>query len=162
MKFAFGVKFLQPLYPVINIGYRTQVNKQSQINAALSELLINAVDGDYPQYSINYERVRVAKGSMEPPKNASVDYADGILTFNWQNNSESGDAAEEDMAMLVALGPDLWPVYDINSYSRLDQTGTLKVGNIETGQTIYCYMAYAGRNQRKTVSNSLYIASITV
>jgi len=107
MKFAFEVKFLQPLYPVINIGYRTQVYKQSQINAASSELLINAVDGDYPQYSINYERVRVAKGSMEPPKNASVDYADGILTFNGQNNSKCGDAVEEDMAMLVALGPDL-------------------------------------------------------
>lgn len=161
-RFGMGVKFLQPMHPVIKIGYRTQVKQQSPHNAALSDLLTSAIEGDYPDFRINYNRFRMAKGSMEPPRNANARFEDNEVIFTWEDNTGSGDASEDDGAMLMVCSEGLWPVYDVHNYTRADGIGRVIVDTANSGQTLYCFMAFAGQGYNRSVSNSTLVATITV
>lgn len=161
-KFTMGVQFLQPIHPVIKIGYRTQVKKQSAHNAALSDLLTSVIEGEYPEYRINFERFRMSKGSMEPPRGAEARLENNEVIFSWDNNSGAGDASEDDRAILMVCSEGMWPVYDLYTYTRADATGSLPVDQVRSGQILFCYMAFAGQNDKKSVSNSCLVATITV
>nr|WP_321451501.1 DUF6266 family protein [uncultured Carboxylicivirga sp.] len=161
-KFTLAVHFLQPIHPLIKIGYRTQTNKQSPYNAALSELLTSVIDGEYPEYQINFERFRISKGSMEPPVDAQVSYVDNQLQFTWTNNTGKGDASAEDRALLLVLSENMWPIFDIYSFIRSDSQGQLSLNEVNTGQKLYCFMAFAGDGDKKSVSNSSFVGIITI
>ncbi|MCU4166710.1 DUF6266 family protein [Carboxylicivirga caseinilyticus] len=161
-RFALGVQFLQPIHPIIKIGYRTQIRKQSPYNAALSDLLTSVIEGDYPEYQINFERFRMSKGTMEPPFNPEVHLESNQLTFSWNNNSETGDAAAGDQALLLVLAENMWPVFDIHSFKRENASGTINLSDLSSGQQLYCFMAFAGTGDNKSVSNSALVGVITV
>lgn len=160
--FGYGVRFLQPFHPVVRIGYRTQVKKKTPINAALSDLLTNVVTGSYPNYQVDYNRFRVAKGTLAPPSGCQVQIDNGEIQFTWSPNSQNGEAHDDDATILLACGEDLWPTFSIQEYSRADGSGRLSLPVAETGQTIYCYLAFAGTGDNKAVSNSLLAGTVVI
>ncbi|MBI9061266.1 MAG: hypothetical protein JEZ14_04725 [Marinilabiliaceae bacterium] len=159
-RFAFGVRFLQPLHPVLRIGFRTQVKKKSALNAALSDLLINAIGGSYPAYQVDFNSLRIAKGTMVPPQEAQVGIENDQLQFSWSTNTTHGDAQADDTALLVACGDNMWPIFSLTEFVRGDGTGTLALPQAEAGQAIHCYLAFVGSGTRTGVSNSVPVGNV--
>ncbi|MBS2099095.1 DUF6266 family protein [Carboxylicivirga linearis] len=161
-RFALGVQFLQPIHPLIKVGYRTQIRKQSPYNAALSDLLTTIIEGEYPDYRINFERFRMSKGTMEPPLNPVVNYENNQLAFTWDNNSDTGDASADDQVLLLVLAENMWPVFDIHSFTRDNASGTINLPDVASGQQLFCFMAFVGSGDKKSVSKSTLVGTIIV
>lgn len=71
-KFTAALKFLQPMTPFIRIGYKNLAVKMTAFNAAMSFTLNNALIGSYPEYSIDYAKVLVSRGSLPGALNPAI------------------------------------------------------------------------------------------
>lgn len=161
-KFRQATSFLQPLGPVIRVGFRTQQTKQTAANAALSDLLKNAIEGIVPPFTINYERLKVAKGNLTGARNPDATLNGELIEFNWNNNSGEGDAHGSDEALLTAVSDTSWPLYSVGQFSRDMGSGSLTVPEGVSGSIFHCYLAFAGTGDRYQVSNSIYLGSIEI
>lgn len=161
-KFKQGAYFLQPLGPVIRTGFRTQQNNQTPVNSALSDLLTNAMEGTAPDFSINYGRLKVAKGNLTGARNATTSVNEDLIEFSWSDNSGEGDAMADDQVILVAVSDTAWPLYSVGQFSRSSGSGSLTVPEGVSGSIFHCYLAFAGTGERTQVSNSIYLGQTEI
>src|SRR5574344_878183 len=105
-KFALTLSFLKPITSYLRVGYKTYANKQTEFNAALSYLCLNAITGTYPNYALDFSLALVSRGNLTPAANASAAIAGGVLTFTWIDNSGEGNALTTDLAMPLAFNKD--------------------------------------------------------
>ncbi|TLX71948.1 hypothetical protein E9993_19235 [Labilibacter sediminis] len=170
-RFLFASNFIQPLYPIIQIGYRKLEIQKSAKNAAMSELLNYAIEGDYPSFNVNFRNLKLSKGSLEIPTECSIELQADRVVFNWSMDSGSEDSEEEDKLlselkennmMLVTLANGFAPRYSLHKYKRKDLTGNLGLPNAPSGTEVHCYLACVSNGGTKTVSNSVYVGSITI
>lgn len=154
-KFAMTMAFLTSFTPYLRVTYRPYADGCSEFNAATSYILRNAISGEYPDLSIDYERVLVARGSLMPVLNAVANVTDGKVTFNWEDNSGMGDAAETDLAMpLVFNKVRKMAVYSIASATRVEETAELQIPDDWKGEALAVYLAF-GSDNGKMVTNSI-------
>lgn len=104
-KFSLALSFLQPITPFLRVGYKLFTSKQTAFNAAMSQVLTNAIIGDVPDVSIDYNAIAVAKGTLTPAQAASYGYEVGQITITWSDNSGNGSAQSTDKAMYVVYNP---------------------------------------------------------
>lgn len=170
-KFLFASNFIQPLYPIIQVGFRKLEVQMSAKNAAMSELLNYAVEGEYPSLSINFKSLKLSKGSLDTPQKCSVELKDDKVVFNWTVDSGSEDTEQEDKRllelnenkmMLVTLSYGFAPRYTLHKYKRKDLTGDLGLPDAPSGSIVHCYLACASTGEDAAVSNSVYAGSITL
>ena len=161
-KFKQGTTFLQPLGPVLRVGFRNLQQRQTPVNAAMSDLLTNAMEGTAPPFTVNFERLKIAKGNLTGPRAATAELNNDLITFNWANNSEEGDAKGEDEVILAAVSDTAYPLYAIGQFNRETGTGNLQLPEGTNGSIFHCYMAFAGVGDRHQVSNSLYLGEIAI
>lgn len=159
-KFRFSSDFLQSIAPVIQIGFRSVEFKRSALNAALSDFMRNALEGEVPALSINYRRLSIARGTLLDVDNARVEAGEESLIFHWRNNSAEGNADESDEVLLTAVSDTHYPVYSIGRFTRADEEGTMQIFGVEPGTTFHCYIAMASVKHEK-VTNSKYLGEIT-
>ncbi len=55
-KFVTVLRFLQPMTDFLKVGFKLYAKKMTQFNSAMSYNLLNAVTGEYPNYSVDYEK----------------------------------------------------------------------------------------------------------
>ncbi len=91
-KFLFATNFIQPLNPIIQIGFRKLDIHKSPKNAAMSDLLNYAITGDYPSFGIDFRNLKLSKGSLENPEDYSIELQENRVVFNWTLDSASEDA----------------------------------------------------------------------
>jgi hypothetical protein len=160
-RFAYAVHFLQPLHPVIKIGYRSQSVRKAPMNAALSQTLRQVVEGDYPAYRINYPALMVAKGTLPVPQSHQVQVVDDDLEFTWTDTQENMNSQGQNYALLLAIGDGVYPVYSMNEFRRINEGGVLPLPNGQSGSEVHCYLAFASEDDL-SVSNSRYVGSVTL
>lgn len=90
-RFAYASKFSHPLRPVIRIGYRTQSIKKSPYNAAMSHFMSHVLEGEYLDFTINYERLKLSKGSLVVGNNYTVNINGENLDFTWSDTAHPID-----------------------------------------------------------------------
>jgi hypothetical protein len=161
-KFRQGSVFLQPLGPVIRIGFRTQQSRQTPVNAALSDLLTNSMGGEFPAFTINYERLKIAKGNLTGARSADATIDGTNINFSWVDNSGEGDASAEDEAILTAVSDTAYPLFSLGAVTRGAATGNLAVPDGTSGSVFHCYLAFAGTDGRTQVSNSIYLGEVAI
>lgn len=82
-KFALVVEFLNPLRSFINMGYNdSQEQKMTAFNRATSHL-ITKVEGQYPDFTIPYDEVKLSKGSLKGISPLVTKNLDGDLEITW-------------------------------------------------------------------------------
>ncbi|WP_462319666.1 DUF6266 family protein [Marinilabilia sp.] len=161
-KFRQGTVFLQPLGPVVRVGFRNLQQRQTPVNAAMSDLLTNAMEGTAPDFTINYERLKIAKGNLTGPRTTSAELNGDLIQFGWANNSGEGDAKADDQVILVAVSDTAYPLYSIGQFTREAGSGSLTVPEGTAGSVFHCFIAFAGTGDRHQVSNSLYLGEIAI
>jgi hypothetical protein len=79
-KFYVAAKFVRQLSKLLKITYKTQAYKMTAKNSATGYILQNAITGTYPSYEIEYSKVLISKGGLEPAMNPTVSVAAGTMT----------------------------------------------------------------------------------
>lgn len=162
-KFSTVLKFLQPLTDFLKVGFKLYAIKMTQFNSAMSYNLNNAITGTYPNFTIDYTKALVSRGSLVGAAGAAAASSSaGVVEFTWSDNSGSGNVLGTDKALLVVYNATKgYAVYDTAGASRATQAQNLTVPSDFSGDSVEAFIGFVSEDG-KEVANSVYIGSVTV
>lgn len=64
MRFTVTLRFLQPLTQFLKIGFKNYAVKMTPFNNAMSYNFRNAIQGTYPNFTIDYPNAMVSRGQL--------------------------------------------------------------------------------------------------
>ena len=162
-KFSTVLKFLQPLTDFLKVGFKLYAIKMTQFNSAMSYNLNNAITGTYPNFTIDYTKALVSRGSLVGAAGAAAASSSAsVVEFTWTDNSGSGNALGTDKALLVIYNATKgYAVYDSAGASRATQAQNLTVPSDFSGDSVEAFIGFVSEDG-KEVANSVYIGSVTV
>lgn len=160
-KFAMSIRLVKAMGSLLSISYQEAPGKTVK-NVALSQVLAQAIGGNYPDLFIEYSQVQVAKGSLKKADNPSVDVpAPGVLRFNWSDAATLGNANATDKAILVMYCPETGDtIYSADAFTRSQGTGTLDV-SFFSGKQVHTWISFRSADGMKT-ADSTYTGTILV
>jgi hypothetical protein len=163
MRFTVTLRFLQPLTQFLKTGFKNYAVKMSAFNNAMSYNLLNAIQGTYPNYTIDYPNALVTRGNLAPALNpAATSTVAGTVLFTWTDNSDEANASATDQSLLVVEDPEKNQAVYFNLLgTRADGTQSLTVPHSFSGDLVHCYMGFITVDG-KLLSNSKYAGAVTV
>ncbi len=162
-RFALITGFLNPVKPLLEIGFKNYAVGKTGYNSAHSYNLKNALTGMTPNLEIDYSMVLVSRGDLPQTKDvAATSTTAGQLDFVWTDNTGKGKAKATDKLMVVLFCPELAEAtYSIGDALRSDAGLAYEVDADFSGETVEVYTAWLSEDG-KEVSNSKYVGSITI
>jgi hypothetical protein len=155
-KMKFVVNFLKDMVPFVNEGY---ANPESDYpySDATSYLLLNAVTGNYPDYSMNYSKVKLTTGTLSNTGlNPQAKREDNKVIISW--TSDTSPLHFNDRLMALVYAPALNQVtYIIAGAMKHLGTDTLTLPN-ENWKSIelYAYVSFMSA-KTKECSDSIFL-----
>ena len=154
-RFRVVINFLKIITPLIRIGYRNYEQERSAYNAAASYLLRYAVTADSQGAALDFEKVRVSRGSLTPAQEATIAVKGNEATFTWADNSSTGDAMSTDLAMLLVYNKERQEAsYSIATATRADTTATLTLPTDWGSEALAAYLSFCSEDG-ELVANSV-------
>lgn len=161
-RFREVVNFLKIITPFIRIGYRNYEQGKSAYNAATSYLLKYAVTGCGEEAALDFEKVRVSRGSLTPALDAAVAVESGKASFSWTDNSDTGDALATDQAMVLVYNKDRQEVvYNVAAGTRGDATAELTLPTGWDSEALAVYLGFCSEDGER-VANSVCLKNDAV
>jgi hypothetical protein len=162
-KFKAIMKFQQPLTQMLRIGWRNYAVGKTAFNSAMSYNVLNAIQGTYPNFTVDYSNALVSKGNLPPALNqAAASTVPGTVLFTWTDNSDEVGAATTDTSLLVVYNPTKnQAVFFAGLAERADATQAVTVPHSFSGDLVHCYMGFQTVDGFD-LSNSKYAGAITV
>jgi hypothetical protein len=147
---------------LLAISFPEFKNSMTGRNHALSQLLTKAVTGDYPDISIKYSEVIVARGALVEPIAFPVTSTEaGKIAFKWANDTGTGSAKEDDKAIFVAYCESLKRcMFTVNGPVRNATEGILDA-SLFSGKEVQTWIAFISADG-KNVSDSSYTGAVKV
>lgn len=154
------IRFLSSLKVFLRAGYCELAIRMTEFNAAMSWNYHHAVTGSYPEFTIDYPKVLVSRGTLAGALNPQVKAEEGLIRFTWQNNADNMQVMDTDRVLLLAYHPARQKaVYLIDGNARDSGFQELPIPSHFIGEELHCYLAF--RNMEKTsASNSQWLGSI--
>jgi hypothetical protein len=119
----------------------------------------NAVIGDYPDYEIDYEKVRISVGNLAGGGEAKMTYNSTNKSFEFTWDEGSIEGAADRVLLAVVNTTQNEAAIDLTAM-REDKTKSVAVpSNWKAGDEVVSYIGFVGE---KDASNSLYLGSETV
>lgn len=161
-KFSTALSFLQPITPFLRVGYKLFTAKQTAFNAAMSQVLTNAITGESPDIAIDYTKAQVSAGTLTAATNGAFTYDNGEITLTWDDNSGSGTAKAADKSLYVVYNPTKSDaVYETAGAVRSAKTQIADLPAEWIGDTVHVYLAFIAEDG-KDVANSAYLGTVEV
>ena len=160
-KFALAAGFIRSLGALVNFSFKDAGQNMTSQNSALSHALKNAVIGEYPEFTIDYSLVQVARGTL--PNAASpvaLAQAQGKIGFTWTANGGQGKARKSDKAILVAYLPERSECIFTTTADRELGTAVLDVPSF-AGREVHTWLAFVSE-EGGDISTSIYTGKIAV
>lgn len=103
--FALSAAQLVPIKDVLNLGFSDKkLNKITGYNAAVKSFLAEAITGDYPNYAIDYSKIKMSKGSLSP-REILISLKNNI-TLSWPADlNDFNSSANDKMAFILLTRP---------------------------------------------------------
>ncbi len=161
-RFAFAMKFLKPLRPVIQLGFYERNNSRSAHNKAMSHLLQHTIEGSYPDYTINFQKLKLSKGPIERCESTSVEISNHNIIYHWKDADEIINDHKRENALLIAITQDYEVVQSVNEYMRNENIGKLSLPQVPSGTKIHCYIAFSDTIRSHRTSNSEYLGFVSM
>lgn len=156
-------RFISAVLPFIQAGYANNAKEESESNAAMRDILRDAVISTGTSASIDLSRVQLSKGTLiNPGSPAMVQGTGHSVDVSWTDNSSaSRDASSEDFVMLSLYNPSVnAAINDINSAIRSNEESSLGYPADWAGDEITLFMGTKSPDG-KLISNSIKVATIT-
>lgn len=160
MRFRLIMSLLKKSRPFINIGFQNGGKGQTAINRAMSLNVREAITGTYPNLEINPEALVVSTGDLQGASTAGMDLSVAeTASFTWSNEAGSGNASNEDAAMVLLFNAEKGAViYSLHGASREDETLQLAVPQSWSGDPVAGYLTFRSETGRD-VSESRYLGT---
>lgn len=160
-KFRTGIRFIRALSQLLIVSYQDTASTTSR-NAALKELMAHSIGGEYPNYSINYGTVLVARGSLKKADNPAVmPGAVGKLFFTWTDMVGLGNGTSSNKAILAAYCPEIGEfMFSVDGATRGDEEATLDVRYF-SGKEVHTWISFRSADG-KLVADSTYLGTVMV
>ena len=123
---------------------------------AISYILSSAIQGEYPDYRVDFSKMLIARGRALKAEGATVSStAENKLEFSWDTNTGTNYAAAEDQAILVAYGERSGKVfYTLKGFSRRNGKGELPLMSC-SGSKMHVWISFRKRNGE--TADSVYL-----
>ena len=155
-KMEFARNFLQPAAEFINLGFRDVAKHQSPFNYAASQMMRDAIYGDYPDYSPVYSKLKWSHGLLTPPVVETVYANYDALDFLWQDNSWQGNAKADDISMVVVCSEEKQEIKCfMNGYTRSANSTHCELPESWVDDHVHVYITMRSADG-KLISNSHY------
>lgn len=161
-KFTTALSLLQPITPFLRVGYKLFTAKQTAFNAAMSQVLNNAIVGDAPNVDIDYSKVQVSSGTLTPAVGGVATYANEELTITWSNNAGSGSAKDTDKALVVIYNSVKGEaIFDTAGAARSEATQAFSLPVEWVGDSVQVYLGFITEDG-KDVANSIFVGAVMI
>ncbi len=97
--------FMTPFKELIRKTYAGEAVGRAPYHAAKSQIMRNAVQGSYPDFSISMEEALLSKGPLPLPQQVSVSVQDDSLVVEWTNTEEDEKLRGRDTLLVIARNP---------------------------------------------------------
>lgn len=156
-KFGLILGVLKPMTPIVRIGYQNYKHKQTPFNAGMAYNLANAIDGEYPEYQLNYKNLKVSRGPIDTAHNVRVDIDGFIADVVWDMQYFDG---KDDEAFIAVLNAE-------DGEAKLIENGNLRrLGKMRvsipadwSGKEVHVYLAF---RRGDNVSDSVHVGPLKV
>jgi hypothetical protein len=155
-------EILSPSLDVIRAGFRLAVagTDKNEYNEAVSYNKKNAVQGAYPNISLDYTKVLLSMGTLPAAIHPTISQADDKITFSWTVTADQAYQYANDRAMLVVYFPDLKEsCCDLIGSKRIEGASTLKIDPGHVNERMEAYISFV-KDNGKEVSNSVYAGAL--
>lgn len=170
LRFSTVVKFLQPITEFIRVGYKGQALKMTAFNAAFSYNYRNALTGDFPDFTVDYAKAMVSRGTMAGAINPACSSTEAAkISISWEMAPGNGLSSDTDTAIFVIFNPGKnEAVFSLNAGTRADGSLEVSLPASYSGDEVHCYIAFMTMSSvlagqaRNAISNSSYAGSVRV
>ena len=155
-KMEFARNFLQQAQEFLNVGLKDVAKHQSPLNYAVSQMVRNAILGDYPDYAPDYTKLVWSHGLLTPPVVETVYANYDALDFLWQDNSGQGNAKADDISMVIVCNEEKQEIkYFMNGYTRSTKSTHCELPESWVDDHVHVYITMRSADG-KLISNSHY------
>ena len=158
---GFGNKqlWLNPLKPVIDLGFRNDKPFRGPMAYAISYMCAHAVTGKGAVAEIHPEKMKISVGSLEIPSTASVSITEGELVFQWDPKVAGRDGNGFDQVLLAAynIGQGLAECH----YKGIFRKDGLAAIPLTTPGEYHCYLGFIA-DDRTRQSDSIYLGTVSI
>ncbi|RZM13748.1 MAG: hypothetical protein EOO88_44485 [Pedobacter sp.] len=155
-------EFINSMTEFVRIGFTLDAAKKthSANAAAKSYQMKNAVIGSYPSLEIDYPRVLLSKGLIDPPVNVSAVALTTGLQFSWELSHRTEVYHKRSRVMLLAYAPSLnKSFYTLIGVRSMEKTDFLELPLASKGQLLHLYAAFHS-DDKKQISDSTYAGTV--
>ncbi len=152
-------EFLRPILGFINVGFELAVagTLKNPHNEALSYNKKFAMQGEYPNISMDYPKALVSMGDLEPAENAAVALHPDGIEFTWYMPADIEWNRKNDRAMLLLYFPDDNSCISVLiGATRAACRDFISLAPAYLTKPVQAYMAFASAD-RKSMSNSVWV-----
>ncbi|SDK14335.1 hypothetical protein SAMN04487898_106161 [Pedobacter sp. ok626] len=156
--------FVNSMTDYVRIGFEeaAQGKPISPNNAAKSYQLLHAVQGEYPDISINYAAARLTQGTIELPLNPIATAEGDGVHFNWTYDTSLNWSDRSARAMLLVYAEETGKSYYLFSGARMtEETDFLELPAELKGMKLHVYMSFIA-DDRRSLSNSIYLGNLVM
>ncbi len=159
-KFALVIEFLNPLRSFINMGYNdSQERKMTAFNRAVRHLLPK-VEGEYPDFIIPYDEVRLSKGSLKTISPLVTKNLDGDLDITWDPTVNPLSSEADDLVYFIMYNEATKDYFLYQDAIREDGEDSINPEIMGQGE-LHIWSAVSSSDGSKR-SNSSYFGSLTL
>lgn len=106
-KFGLIMKFLNANRQLVRIGYKPYAIDMTEVNAALAANIKTAIEGDYPDYMVDYSAIQLSKGLMPALSGGNITSPSAAtIHVSWDDNSSNMGAHITDKLHLCVYEPE--------------------------------------------------------
>jgi len=165
-KFGIATKFIKSIKRMVDIGFQAYNKTMSPANAAVQELLANAITGVSPNYTIDFPKVVFSKGGLYDALTLRVmpPLPDLELRFTWNPaelpSEEALQYADDRIAFVLYDEVTGRFITLLGAAARSAGTYQLSVPFVFEGATLHVW-AFFVNPEGTDVSNSQYLGTVT-
>jgi hypothetical protein len=155
-------EILKPSIHAIRAGFRLAVvgMDRNEYNEAVSYNKKNAVQGAYPNISLDYSKVLMSMGTLPVAVNPGISQNGVEINFTWEISASPASEYHTDRTMLVIYFPDIKETCcQLIGAKRVEGKDVIVISQEHINQRMEAYISFA-KDNGKAVSNSVHAGSL--
>ncbi len=169
LKYATLMHLLQPLLPVLRIGFNTGAAGMSAFNAAVAYHYKVAISGQHPSVDIDYPKVLITQGTLAGSAAVRVEtQLAGKIRVSWDPLPDNDSGQSNDIVMVALASEESgYALTLLDAGNRADGSVSVTLPSQYIGTRFHGYVAFRNRTAAltnhagiKTLSTSQYAGSV--
>ena len=169
-RFALMGHFLSTQRRLVSVGFKAYAETTTSFNAAMKYNLANAIEGEYPDQSIDFSKLKLSLGQLPVPSGMQAAVTSSLeFSLTWTDNSNMELASASDLLMIGVYDAETGSGYTLSgSFKRSDANGVITLPDNWANRTVEVFVFMVSTlttgeiNTKEMVSDTLYLGSLTL